>query len=113
MNDKLVSIEEVKRTLEKSYYGEATLGELLETLDELEALSPVPQEMSAREFFEEYQRMCHTVDGCSDCPTIGIDKCTGFPCRYRAYLNPDKAIAVVEAWAKEHPEERSEDSNVN
>lgn len=68
-----------------------------------------PHEMTAREFFEEYQRMCLTVDGCGDCPIMGIDTCAGFPCRYRAYLNPDKAVAIVEKWAREHPEERSEE----
>lgn len=74
----------------------------------IEDAPAAPQEMSAVEFFEEFQRMCHTVDGCSDCPIMGMEKYEGFPCRYRAYQDADKTVAVVEAWAREHPEERSE-----
>lgn len=66
-------------------------------------------EMTAREFFEEFRRMCQTVDGCSDCHIIDMERCEGYPCRYRAYLNPKEAVAIVEKWAREHPERSEND----
>lgn len=91
MSDKLVSLETVKRTLENAYYGEATLGELLETLDEI---SPVESQMSAVEYIHISNRMLKED--------------------YRAWYklitfagnnNTDKAIAWMKEWAREHPEE--------
>ena len=83
--------------------------DLREMLDELENLSPaVPQEMSAVEFFAEYRRMCEYIGRCATCPFMEIAVAPRTPCRYLAYAYPEKAVAIVEKWAREHPE-RSEE----
>lgn len=108
MDDKLVSLEAVKRTLEKSYYGEATLGELLEDIDNITAAS---RPMSADEYLWQRERMCHSfdkatydprIDACEDCPLIDC-------CSKRGRLEGAEAVDIVEAWAKANPEERSEE----
>lgn len=105
--DKLVSVEAVKRALENAYYGEATLGELLETLDEL---SPVEQPMSAREYAKAKWQMCKSAFYCENCPMIvWRDLDDSRSCSEWAAKYPEKAVAIVGAWAREHPEERSED----
>lgn len=92
MNDKLVSIEAVKCTLEKSYYGEATLGELLEDIDNIIA-APLPM------LAVEYARTLYEM---SDADLDGA-----FTDWSVAYHNEDfeEAVAIVERWAKEHPKE--------
>ena len=59
----------------------------------------VPQEMSAREFAEARDRLCDSMNECTDCPI------------YKACLTNSltKILPMVEAWAREHSEERSEE----
>lgn len=75
----------------------------------------VPHEMTAREYIREYRRMCNFyfgkpatdggLDGCGDCPgrLNGKKNCIFSPTR------DESSIPIVEAWAREHPEERSEE----
>lgn len=95
--DKLVSVEAVKRALENAYYGEATLGELLETLDEL---SPVEQPMNAVEYEKALDRMEDSADGFEAKKLWNEAVSLGFI---------EKAVAIVKKWAEKHPEERSEE----
>lgn len=100
MDDKLVSLEAVKRTLEKSYYGEATLGELLEDIDNIIA---APQPMSAVEFLDFLETVCTQFAAnklCEGCPLVPW-------CRHNG-VSSAEAVAIAEKWMKEHPEERSE-----
>ncbi len=78
--------------------------------EKLKRLSTVPQEMSAREYIKQQFRMCMTQsDGvkCEGCPLS--PSVTGEYCDTYEVLHPDQAVAIVEKWAQEHPEERSEE----
>lgn len=68
----------------------------------------VPQEMTAREFVIAHHRMCQSKMECVECRICHDD---GEPrsCAVLMGLNPDDTVAVVEQWAREHPEERSEE----
>lgn len=69
----------------------------------------VPHEMSAREYIRQQYRMCMTQsDGakCEGCPLS--PSVTGEYCDTYEVLYPEQAVSIVEKWAKEHPEERSE-----
>lgn len=58
--------------------------------------------MVAVEFCEESTRMCKTYPSCSDCPAKLDDGVCGLRCSRYDYA-PDKKVAIVEQWAKEHP----------
>lgn len=54
--------------------------------------------MEAVEFLRNYNRMCSTIDKCSECPAVNMKCCE---------LSTDeheKLVEIVEKWAKEHPE---------
>lgn len=78
---------------------------LWDAIDAIRDISTIPQEMSAREYHLIKRRMCKN---CPVCPlneaaiNLFID-CKRFEREY-----PEKAVALVENWAEEHPEERSE-----
>ena len=55
--------------------------------------------MEALEFLRNYDRMCSTIDKCSECPAVNM-KC----CELYTYEQA-KLVEIVEQWAKEHPEE--------
>ena len=55
--------------------------------------------MEAVEFFKNYNRMCSTIDKCSECPAVNMKCCE------LTTDEPEKLVAIVEQWAKEHPEE--------
>ena len=55
--------------------------------------------MEAVEFFKNYNRMCSTIDKCSECPAVNM-KCCELTTDEQA-----KLVEIVEKWAKEHPEE--------
>lgn len=81
--------------------GEYTAHEILGSIDDMPI---IPQEMSVVEFFAEYRRMCEYIGRCATCPIMEIAVVPRMPCRYLAYEYPDKAAAIVEKWAREHPE---------
>lgn len=58
--------------------------------------------MEAVEFLKNYDRMCSTIDKCSECPAVNM-KC----CELSTYEQA-KLVAIVEKWAKEHPEETAD-----
>ena len=55
--------------------------------------------MEALEFLRNYDRMCSTIDKCSECPAVNM-KC----CELYTY-EQEKLVEIVEQWAKDHPEE--------
>lgn len=58
--------------------------------------------MEALNFLQNYNRMCSTIDKCSECPA-GKMKC----CELSTDLSTDeqaKLVEIVEKWAKEHPD---------
>lgn len=67
------------------------------TIEDIDCVPAVPTEMTAMEYEKAFQRITY-----EDVET------------YRAWLEAihdedwGRAVAIVEAWAKEHPEERSE-----
>jgi len=67
----------------------------------IKSLSPVPHEMTAREFFKSLHHMCSTMMACVDCPLLGA-------CKSVTQWTTEDVIAAVEKWAREHPE-RSEE----
>jgi ssDNA-binding Zn-finger/Zn-ribbon topoisomerase 1 len=69
----------------------------------------VPQEMSVREYVRERDRMCaHHNAFCDDCPVLP-ERMEGekvlHNCPIWTMRDPEKAVAIVEKWAREHPEE--------
>ena len=66
----------------------------------------VPQEMSAREFAKAFRRMCDSYDvnghnSCEGCEVWRENIC--------CLCDMPDIIPIVEKWAREHPEERSEE----
>ena len=59
--------------------------------------------MEAVEFFKNYNRMCSTIDKCSECPAVNMKCCE------LTTDEPEKLVAIVEKWAKEHPEETEQE----
>ena len=54
--------------------------------------------MEAVEFLRNYDRMCSTIDKCSECPAVNMKCC-------ELYTDEqEKLVEIVEKWAKEHPE---------
>ena len=54
--------------------------------------------MEAVEFLRNYDRMCSTIDKCSECPAVNMKCC-------ELYTDEQaKLVEIVEKWAKEHPE---------
>jgi hypothetical protein len=51
----------------------------------------------------DYGRFCGSRKGCYECE-MSIIKTGELSCRYRLLKNPEKAVEIIEAWAKEHPE---------
>ena len=74
----------------------------------LEKLPAVPQEMTARDFVRGYSRMCHTTHQCYKCPIFAeADKEKPVKsCWFWVRDNCEKAVSIVEQWAKEHPEKK-------
>lgn len=54
--------------------------------------------MEAVEFLRNYDRMCSTIDKCSECPAVNMKCCE------LSTDEPERLVAIVEKWAKEHPE---------
>lgn len=99
MSDKLVSIETVKglfRLIPANMpfdIAECLLNE------RLNALPAVPHEMTAREYEKALARAFSSADDAYGEWSDAIDE-----------GNIDKAVAIIEKWAREHLEERSEDN---
>ena len=55
--------------------------------------------MEAVEFLRNYDRMCSTIDKCSECPAVNMKCCE------LSTDEKEKLVEIVEKWAKEHPEE--------
>ena len=54
--------------------------------------------MEALEFLRNYDRMCSTIDKCSECPAVNMKCC-------ELYTDEQvKLVEIVEKWAKEHTE---------
>ena len=59
--------------------------------------------MEAVEFLRNYDRMCSTIDKCSECPAVNMKCC-------ELYTDEqEKLVEIVEKWAKEHPEETEQE----
>lgn len=67
-------------------------------LDAVVKADPVPHEMTAGEFVRALFRLTNDFN----------DERWDVFCRYQQATTPDEAVAIVEAWAREHPKERSE-----
>lgn len=78
-----------------------------ETMGEAIGAWNTRHEMSAREFVIAHHRMCQSKMECVECRICHDD---GEPrsCAVLMGLNPDDTVAVVEKWAKEHPEEEND-----
>ena len=58
--------------------------------------------MEALEFLRNYDRMCSTIDKCSECPAVNMKCC-------ELYTDEQaKLVEIVEKWAKAHPEEATD-----
>lgn len=66
------------------------------------------QEMSAVEYLRTMRLICEDGRNCGKCPLSYNNNGAGINCQDYAAYHPDEAVAIVEAWAKEHPE-RSEE----
>lgn len=63
----------------------------------------VSHEMTAKEFVREHHRMCQSKMECAECRICHDDR-EPRSCAVMMGLNPDDTVAVVEQWAREHPE---------
>lgn len=68
----------------------------------------VPREMSAVEYLRTMRSICEDGRNCGKCPLSYNNNGAGINCQDYAAYHPEEAVAIVEAWAKEHPE-RSEE----
>lgn len=62
--------------------------------------------MDVPTFFKEYDRMCHYHRNgcdCGDCPLIKAIEDRHGTCLELCKRYPEKSVAIVEQWAKEHP----------
>lgn len=75
-------------------------------LDAVVKADPVPQEMSAREYHLIKRRMCKN---CPVCPLNEAAINLFIDCKRFEREFPNEAVAIVEKWAREHSEERSEE----
>lgn len=55
--------------------------------------------MDAIEFFKAQRRFCKATGDCDNCPLCY----GGYDCGDATFVNPDRAIEIVEKWAAEHP----------
>lgn len=61
-------------------------------------------EMTALKYLEEKSRMTKRCEiACASCLLHGYNNGTGAGCSYFEYKQPEKAIAIVQKWAQEHP----------
>lgn len=61
--------------------------------------------MDAVEFFKTQERMCDFLSNgslCIGCPFHGLVN-RDIPCARWCFVNPEKAVALVEQWGSEHP----------
>lgn len=84
---------EVEDILFDAYDGTIDEGALAYLISELKKIPAVPQEMSAREYEEAFHRIAY-----EDVETYRV--------WWEAIHDEDwgRAVAIVEKWAKEHPE---------
>lgn len=63
--------------------------------------------MDAVKFLKEKKRMCDSFDDyCTDCTGCKIEsKMSGMHCAEYIEKHPEQAVAIVEKWAEEHPQE--------
>lgn len=107
-NDSIKRGEVLREIKEFIYHNTALIDNFVANgiVDIVEGISAVPHEMSAREYHLIKRRMCKN---CPVCPlneaaiNLFID-CKRFEREY-----PEKAVGLVKNWAREHPEERSEE----
>lgn len=99
-------------------YGCKLYAENICNLDELDNIVPIVEqwaaehpeersekhEMTALEFLKEHSRMCQSIT-CNNCG-ICHDDTVARSCVALMGLNPDDTVAIVEQWAKAHPEKR-------
>ena len=69
-------------------------------VEDINRISAAPHEMLAEEFVRARDRMCAVMAACADCPYKIY--CIG------ARVDAKEEVAIVEKWAREHPE-RSEE----
>ena len=83
-------------------------GEVLAVdMDDVDDIPAVPQEMSAREYLNARWLMCLMYDNCKGCPFCeSWEDFSEKPilCYSHERMDSDGAVAVVEKWAREHPE---------
>ena len=60
--------------------------------------------MDAVEFFKAWKRMCREYpECCENCPIYKAKGAGNGLCQNWVKMHPEKSIAIVEQWAKEHP----------
>lgn len=87
--------------------------ELFDTIERVfDALKTVPREMTVMEFARVRNRMClFHFPFCNGCTVLPERKECGeviHDCPLWTLRDPDKAVAIVKEWAKEHPKEAND-----
>lgn len=88
----------------RNSYGE----DLRDVLDAISDIPAVPHEMTAREYLMVRTRMCYKYESCEGCPLNIINEKYNCLCFSVESQSQEEAVAIVEEWAREHPEKRSE-----
>ena len=104
MSDKLISLESVLKEIRrfKGYIDDDMIERFSIAFKRLPA---VPHEMSARELFNAYQRICEEYSHkgipirCDECPLYSICPEIGRAIRVMVIWS-----TIIERWAREHPE---------
>ena len=94
-------------------------GDALEAIDKnimwgaprlaIKQIPAVEQPMNAVEYLTAHKRMHDQVRLCAECPLSHYNNGRGSACRDFEDDYPDEAVAIVEQWAREHPERREND----
>lgn len=106
MSEKLISLESVLKEIRrfKGYIDD----DMIERFSiAFKRLAPVEQPMSAVEFVRQFHRMCQSIN-CDECGLLHDDKVPR-SCVCLLGVYPEFAVETIEKWAREHPEERSEE----
>ena len=97
--------------LKEAVYLNVDTNEMVVFVQDIKKIPAVPQEMTARELFAARDRMCnsnynggHMTPACKTCPLWRDNNGYYMYCGTLMTMRPLDFLAIVEKWAREHPE---------
>ena len=93
---------------EKNYLSEAMEAATERLKVELKAAfeqeQKIPHDITAKEFWYNFRRLCCAQGNCEVCPVHSA--CSSYTVMLKLFKNMESVIETVEQWAKEHPEKK-------